>query len=134
MATLDSAGISGRTFAIAAVLLAVAVGAIVWFAVPGPDARHRFVSPSGTMALELGEMCREGGCLRVAVSEKTAPDGSRTRLGCSLALAETRPVLLNAHPMWSADETSVDVVYADADGVGGKFTLHFQTDCTMTGE
>jgi len=127
-------GISGRAFGIASVLLAVGIGAVVWFAIPGPDAKHRFVSPSGRVALELGEMCREAGCQRVAISEETAPDGSKQRRGCNLALGETHPVLLNTHPLWAADERSVDVVYADAQGVGGKFTLNLDTDCTIAGE
>ena len=65
------------------------------------------------------------------ISEETALDGSKARLGCVVPLTDKRPVLLNAHPLWSADEGSVDIVYADAEGVGGKFTLVFATDCTM---
>lgn len=134
MAGADSTGISGRAFGIASVLVAFGIGAVIWFAIPGPDAKHRFVSPTGKFALELGEMCRGAGCQRVAISEETDPDGSKRRRGCTLALEETRPVLLNAHPLWTADERSVDVVYADAQGVGGKFTLNLDTDCTITGE
>lgn len=134
MARAESTGISGRAFGIASVLLAVGIGAVIWFAIPGPDARHRFVAPSGEVALELGEICRENGCERVAISEETAPDGARRRRGCTVALPETRPVLLNAYPLWAADERSVDVVYADAQGIGGKFTLDLDKDCTITGE
>lgn len=135
MALADNTGISGRAFGIAALVLAAGIGALVWFAIPGPDAKHRFVSPSGKIALELGEMCREGtGCERVAVSEEIAPDGSKRRRGCKLSLTETHPVLLNAYPLWASDERSVDVVYSDAEGIGGKFTLDLDLDCTITGE
>lgn len=117
-----------------AALTVVAIGAVVWFAIPGPDAVHRFVSPSGKVALELGEMCREGSCRRVAISEEVAPDGRRRRLGCELDLSEARPVLLDAHPLWAADERSVEVVYAGADGKGGTFMLDLGKDCTHIGE
>jgi hypothetical protein len=133
MADAADTGISGRAFGIGVVLLAVGLGAVIWFAIPGPDAKHRFVSPSGRVALELGEMCREAGCQRVAISEETAADGSKRRLGCEVPLTETHPVLLNAYPLWAADEASVDVVYADAEGVGGKFTLDLARDCTIEG-
>jgi hypothetical protein len=133
MAAADTPGISGRAFGIAAVVLAIGIGAVIWFAIPGLDAKHRFVAPSGKVALELGEMCRENGCTRVAISEETAPDGSKRRRGCTIALQETHPVLLNTYPLWAADERSVDVVYADADGIGGKFTLNLDTDCTIEG-
>lgn len=103
----------------------------IWFALPGgSEARHHFVSPSGRIALDLEETCGETGCTRVLVKQEAAPDGSRPRLGCPVPLAETRPMLLNAHPLWSDDETTVDLVYADADGVGGKFTIDLARDCT----
>lgn len=133
MAAAADTGISGRAFAIAALVIAVGLGAIIWFAIPGPGAKHRFVSPSGRIALEIGEMCRETGCQRVAVSEETATDGTKRRLGCEVPLTETRPVLSNAHPLWSPDEQTVDVVYADTDGVGGKFTLVLARDCMIEG-
>jgi len=134
MALADNTSISGRAFGIAAIAVAAGIGAVIWFAIPGPDAKHRFVSPSGRVALELGEMCRETGCQRVAVSEETAPDGSKRRRGCDFVLSEAHPVLLNVHPLWSSDERSVDVVYADAEGIGGKFTINLDRDCTITDE
>jgi hypothetical protein len=130
MAAADNPGVSGRTFGIATVVLALGIGAIIWFALPGIDAKYRFVAPSGTVALELSEMCREAGCQRIAIGEETAPDGSKRRRSCNFTLPESHPVLLNAHPLWASDERSVDVVYADAEGVGGKFTLNLDTDCT----
>ncbi len=124
-------GISGPVFAIGSVLLLVLVGAAMWFAIPGPDNRHRFVSPSGAVVLEVGEACREDGCERVVVSEERAPDGSTSRLGCVVDLNERWPVLVNVHPLWSPDERSVDIVYADSEGVGGKFTLSLPDDCMI---
>ena len=133
MVRAESSGISGRAFAVASVAIVVGLGAVIWFAIPGPDAKHRFVSPSGRIVLEIGEMCRETGCRRVAVSEEAALDGSRSRRGCDVSLTETHPVLLNAYPLWSADERSVELVYADAQGVGGKVTLNLDADCTIEG-
>ena len=42
-------------------------------------------------------------------------------------------MLLNAQPLWAADESTVDIVYADADGIGGKVTLDLARDCTLEG-
>lgn len=130
----EDTGISGSVFTIAMVLIVVAVGLIVWAAIPGPDARHHFVSPSGKIALDLGEVCRDTGCERVIVSETTATDGSKTRLGCIVPLTDRRPVLVNAYPLWTDNERQVDIVYADSEGVGGKFTLDLAADCAYTGE
>ena len=120
-------------FWLGAVALFLAIAAIIWFAIPGPDARHRFVSPSGRIVLEVGESCAEDGCRRVIVSEETAADGTKSRLGCAVPLTDLRPVFLNAYPLWAADERAVDIVYADAEGVGGRFTLVLERDCTITG-
>ena len=132
MARPDDTGITPLAFAAGTVALVIAVAAIVWFAIPGPTAKHRFVSPSARNVIELGENCGEAGCTRVAIRERTGTDGSRTRRGCVFQLSEQRPMLLNAHPLWSADEAMVDIVYADADGVGGKVTLDLDRDCTIT--
>lgn len=127
-------GISATVFALATVAVIVGLGVLIWFAIPGPDARHRFVSPSGQVVLELGELCREAGCERVIVSEVSALDGSKSRRGCAVPLTERHPVWINAYPLWNADETAVDIVYADAQGVGGKFTLTIAEDCTLATE
>lgn len=118
-------------FAIAAAAF-VAIAVVLWFAIPGPDAKHSFVSPSGQVTLELGEACREQGCARVIVMDEKTADGGHRRRGCEVPLVEQHPVLLNAHPLWAADERSVDIVYADAEGVGGKFALDLSRDCTRT--
>jgi hypothetical protein len=109
------------------------IASIIWFAIPGIDAKHRFTSPSGRVVLDVGESCGETGCVRVVVSDETAEDGTRTRFGCTVPLTGQYPVLLNVHPLWSADESAVDIVYADAEGVGGKFTLVLARDCTTAG-
>lgn len=129
---LDRFGVAPALFGAGVLALFGVVGSIIWFSIPGPDAKHRFVAPSGEIAIELGEACRETACRRVAILEVTQADGARPRHGCSFELAEHWPVLLNAHPLWSADETAVDIVYAGADGQGGRFTLDFATDCTLT--
>lgn len=109
------------------------IASIIWFAIPGVDAKHRFTSPSGRVVLDVGERCGENTCTRVIIAEQAATDGSRSRLGCVVPLTEERPVLLNAFPLWADDERTVEIVYADADGVGGKFTLDLARDCTQTG-
>lgn len=132
MAELGRTSISPWAFWGASIGLFLVIGAVIWFAIPGPDARHRFTSPSGAVLLDVGEQCGEAGCRRVIVSEERASDGTTTRYGCTVPLTETHPVLPNAYALWGADEESVDIVYADADGVGGKFTLVLERDCTLT--
>ena len=61
-----------------------------------------------------------------------AADGSKSRRGCAVSLAETHPVLFNVYPLWASDEQTVEIVYADAEGQGGKFPLNIATDCTQT--
>lgn len=39
-------------------------------------------------------------------------------------------MLITVEAIWSADESSVEIDYADADGIGGRFTLDLETDCT----
>lgn len=108
------------------------VGAIIWFAIPGASARHHFVSPSGRVALDIGEQCGEVACERRIIAETIAADGSKSRRGCRVELTETHPVLLNAFPLWAPDEQTVEIVYADAGGQGGKFALDVAADCTAT--
>lgn len=131
MARPDDTGITPLAFAAGAATLVVVVGAIVWFAIPGPDARHRFVSPGGDQIIEIGENCTEAGCVRVAVHEATASDGSKLRRGCAVEIAEQRPMLVNAQAVWGPDEVTVDIIFADADGMGGTLTLVPARDCTI---
>ncbi len=119
--------------AVGSVVFLLLIGALIWFAMPGAaGARHHFASPSGRIGLDVSEQCGEAGCERRVVAETTAPDGSKSRRGCHVGLSETRPVLLNAYPLWAADEQTVEIVYADAEGQGGKFPLDIAADCTIT--
>lgn len=128
----DAGGISPMFIFIAgSVAFLLIVGAIIWFAIPGASARHHFVSPSGRVALDIGEQCAET-CERRVIAETVAADGSKSRHGCHVSLTETHPVLLNAYPLWAADEQTVEIVYADAEGQGGKFQLNIAADCTIT--
>ena len=61
------------------------------------------------------------------VSEETAADGKKSRFGCIVPINDARPVFLNMHPLWSADETSVDLVYADAEGRSEEHTSELQS-------
>jgi hypothetical protein len=133
MAAMGQTNVPAWTFWLGTVVLFVVIAAIIWFAIPGPDARHRLISPSGRIVLEVGENCTEDGCTRVIVSETTVADGTKSRLGCTVPLTDLRPVLLNIHPRWAADERTVDIAHADAEGVGGTFTLVLERDCTITG-
>jgi hypothetical protein len=129
----DSAGgISAMWFfIIGSVAFLLIVGAIIWFAIPGASAKHHFVSPSGRVALDIGEQCAET-CERRVIAETIAADGSKSRRGCTVSLTATHAVLLNAFPLWAADEQTVEIVYADAQGEGGKFPLNIAADCTIT--
>ena len=120
---LSPAWLLGGSFA-----LLVGVGTLAWFAIPGPRASHDFAAPSGSVALEVDEACEES-CRRRIVAVFTAADGSTSRRACAFELAQSHPVFLNAWAMWSPDERSVDLVYADTDGEGGKLTLSPQQDC-----
>ena len=119
--------ISPTTFVVGSIVFVLLMGMLLWFAIPGPSARHHFVSPSGKVALDIGEQCRETACARIAIVESS---GHRSE--CVMALTSTHAVLLNAHPLWAGDEKKVDIVYTDAEGQGGKFTLDFTHDCSPT--
>lgn len=117
-------------FWLGSLALFVIIAAIVWVALPPGEVRHRFVSPSGAIALDVRERCAEV-CERSIVVEETATGASRRT--CAVPLTDERPVLLNAYPLWSANEAAVDLVHADADGVGGRFTIALDQDCAATG-
>lgn len=117
---------------IGSIVFVLVVGAVIWFAIPGASAKHHFVSPTGRIALDIGETCGDAGCDRRIIAEIAAPDGNKTRKGCSVPLAQTDAVLFNAYPLWAPDEQTVDIVYAGSDGQGGKFALNIATDCTQS--
>lgn len=118
-------------FIIGSAAFLLIIGAIIWFAIPGASAKHHFVSPSGRVVLDIGEQCAET-CERRVIAETIAADGSKSRRGCRFELNATHAVLLNAFPLWAADEQTVEIVYADAQGEGGKFPLNIAEDCTIT--
>lgn len=128
---LGDPGVPVWLFWLGSVAFVFGIGAIIWFAIPGIDAKHRFTSPSGRVVLEVGETCGDTECRRIIVSEETAPDGTKARYGCTMPITDQRPVFLNMHPLWADDESSVDLVYADAEGIGGRFTLVLKRDCTV---
>ena len=106
------------------ILLFLVIGSAVWFLLPATEPRHHFTSPSGSMVIELAERCDQSGCARTM----TVTQGA-LRLDCTVPIEEPRLMLLNTFPLWGDDETAVDIVYADADGVGGRFTVVFAEDC-----
>ena len=124
------AGVSPAALIVGTVLLVLGLGTLIWFAIPDPDARHHFSSPSGQVSLDIGETCGETGCRRAMVAEFVEPDGRKVRRGCAVPLTEDHPVLLNLYPLWSHDEGAVELVYADAAGEGGKFRIELTADCT----
>ena len=129
----DEDGVSLTTVVVAgSVAFLLLIGTLIWFAMPSAaGARHHFASPSGRIALDVSEQCAETSCERRVVAETTAPDGSKSRRGCHVGLTQTHQVLLNAYPLWAADEQTVEIVYADAEGQGGKFPLDIAADCTI---
>ncbi len=129
MAEIGRTSVPAWAFWLGTIVVFAVIATIIWFAIPAPDARHRFVSPSGAVAVELTERCDDTGCTRAIVAERAATSGTKARFGCNVPLTEQHPVLLNAHPLWAADETAVDIVFADAEGIGGRFSLVFDRDC-----
>jgi hypothetical protein len=119
-------GIPVWAFAAGAVAVIAAAFAAVWFMFPAPDTRHDLVAPSGNARIELGELCGDGGCNRVAIL-----DVGGVRTGCPLALSGNRPLFGDVTAQWSADEASVVVAYAAVDGSTGTLTIA-RADCTLT--
>ncbi|MHA6692016.1 hypothetical protein [Devosia sp. A449] len=113
-------------FVAGAALLIVAALAAVWFMFPAPDTRHDLVSPSGAVRLELGELCGETGCTRVAIL-----DVGGQRQGCQLALEGNQPLFEAVTAAWAADESSVELSYVAADGTKGALSIA-QADCSPT--
>lgn len=131
MARDEEGGVSPMLiFGVGSIAFLLIVGAVIWFAIPGGTSSHRFVSPSGRVALDIGEQCGEATCERRILAESTAADGGKSRRDCRVELTGAHAMLSNAYPLWAADERTVDIVYADADGQGGKFTLDITDDCS----
>ncbi|MDB5542087.1 MAG: hypothetical protein JWQ89_3814 [Devosia sp.] len=131
MAASEDGGVPSVAIIVGSIVFILLAGTVIWFAIPGISARHHFVSPSGGVALDIAEQCREQDCDRTVIAETLTPDGSTVRNGCNFTLIQTHPVLLNAYPLWAADERTVEIVYADAEGQGGKFLLDIAADCTL---
>ena len=135
--TLDNApdnqptGITLRVFILVAVLMIVAAFAAVWFAIPGPDTKHRIVSPSGTKTIELAELCTPNGCNRVAILDVVRPDGSHIRTGCPLEHPGPTALFADVTATWTSAEDSVDLAYVAATGPTGTITIPL-ADCTAT--
>lgn len=113
-------------FVAGATVLVVGIFAAIWFMFPAPDTRHDLVSPSGAARIELGELCGDGGCDRVAIL-----DVGGVRTGCPLAVEGDRPLFAQVTAVWSADESSAELRYVAADGATGVATIA-RADCTLT--
>lgn len=105
---------------------------IAWFGVgylfPEGGAVHHFRSPDRTGTLDLAETCNEAGCTRSAVLTLGLPDTAK-RFTCVVPLEGNTPLLPNAVALWAETGGTLDVIYADKDGEGGRFTLDFAKDC-----
>lgn len=112
-------------FVAGAALLIAAAFAAVWFMFPAPDTRHDLVSPSGTARLELGELCGDAGCTRVAIL-----DIGGVRTGCPLPLEGDRPLFADVTAVWSGDESSVVLSYRALDGGAGSLVIK-RSDCII---
>jgi hypothetical protein len=93
---------------------------------PAPDTRHDLASPSGGARIELGELCGDNGCNRVAIL-----DVGGVRTGCPLDLSGNQPLFGHVTAQWSADETSAVVTYTIPDGSIATLTIA-RADCTLT--
>jgi hypothetical protein len=124
-------GITLPMFIGAAVVVIGAAMAAVWFAFPAPDTTGRVVSLSGTKVLELGELCGETQCSRVAILDVTQPDGTHIRTGCPLDHPGNKPLFVQMEGLWSPEEDSIGIAYVMADGTRGDITIATK-DCTLT--
>lgn len=113
-------------FVAVAVAIIVAAMATIWLMFPAPDSRLDVVSPSGAARIELGELCAEVGCSRVAILDR---DGLRR--GCPLALPGNQPLFKQVTATWPADESSVDLAYVSAENQTGSVVIDL-ADCTLT--
>ena len=113
-------------FVAGAAVLIVAALAAVWVMFPAPDTRHDLVSPSGKARLELGELCGDSSCDRVAILDV---EGVRT--GCPLALEGDRPLFSELTATWSDDESEVTLHYVAEDGSAGSLSIA-RASCTIT--
>ena len=124
-------GITLPVFILVAVLVIAGAFTAVWFAIPGPDTKHRLVSPSGNKVIELAELCGPNGCNRVAVLDVANPDGSHIRTFCPLEQSGLTPLFANVTATWTPAEDSVDLAYVAATGPTGTITIPL-ADCTAT--
>lgn len=124
-------GITLPMFILVAVMIVAGAMAAVWFAFPAPDNLHKLVAPSGTKVIELGELCGQTGCSRVAILDVTQPDGSHVRTGCPLAPSSLTPLFAKVIATWSSTEDRVDIDYAAASGPTGRLTF-VMAECTQT--
>ena len=124
-------GITLPMFIGAAVVVIAAAMAAVWFAFPAPDTLHRLVSPSGTKLIELGELCGETQCSRVAILDVTQPDGTHVRTGCPLDRPEPDPLFADVSATWSPSEDSIEIAYVAETGLTGSIAIPLAA-CTAT--
>jgi hypothetical protein len=124
-------GITLPMFIAAAVVVIAAAMAAVWFAFPAPDTLHKLASPSGTKVIELGELCGENQCSRVAILDVTQADGTHLRTGCLLDRPEATPLFSEVSATWSPTEDRVDIGYTAETGSTGSITLEL-ANCTQT--
>lgn len=114
---------------IAGVIIAVLM-AIIWFGIPGPDTKYRFVSPSENHAFELAERCGEFVCDRVAIYEETGPDGEKQRMACALPVGGDEPLFVTTTIVWLDNETRLEITYSNPDDIVRSLTIDFAKDCT----
>lgn len=119
-------GIPMWAYSVGAAALIAAAFVAIWFMVPGPDSRLDVVSPSGAVRIELGELCAEVGCSRVAVLDKGG-----LRSGCPLAIPGNTPLFKQITPTWTTDEDMVTLDYVSALGETGTVVIDL-AECTLT--
>ena len=113
-------------FLAGAAIVIVAAFVAVWVMFPAPDTRHDLLSPSGAVRLELGELCGDMGCDRVAIL-----DVEGVRRGCPLALEDDRPLFSAVTAAWSDAEAEVTLHYVAEDGSAGSLRIE-RAGCTIT--
>lgn len=120
-----------RIFIVAAVVLMLSAVAAVWFAMPGPNAMHVLVSPSGNRSLEMSEVCQPMGCKRTTIADELQSDGTHLRTGCLPQRPETTPLFDKLTAIWSTSEDSVTIDFTPANGPPGTMTIVL-ANCILT--
>jgi len=118
-------------FIAAAAVLIIGAFTLIWFAIPGPDTRQVLTAPSGDKFIELGELCNDDDCARVAVLDVVQPDQSHLRTYCPLDRPGNAPLFAGVVAVWAPAEDSVTLQFTSPEGPPELLTIVL-AECTRT--